>query len=178
MGRKSALTEKQWAEIQKRLLDGEAGRVLAREFNISEAAIRKRLGAQCAQIKTVANQVVAADAAFKSLPIGAQNFAASLIDELKAISTHLAGAARYGAATSHRLAGIANTQVEKIDSVNPMESQEVLQGISALTKMSNEASVIGIGLLAANKDMVKEHNAGGNQSNAEILKELVKSLPL
>lgn len=178
MGRKSLLTETQWAELQKRLLNGEGGRVLAREYGISEAAIRKRLGAQCAQIKTVANQVVAADAAFKSLPIGAQTFAASLIDELKAISTHLAGAARFGAATSRRLAGIANAQVDKIDDTNPMDSQDVLQGISALTKMSNEASVIGLGLLAANKEMIKEQNAGEGQSNAEILKELVKSLPL
>jgi hypothetical protein len=42
MGRKSSLTDKQWAEIGERLVKGEAGRVLAREYGISEAAIRKR----------------------------------------------------------------------------------------------------------------------------------------
>lgn len=178
MGRKSALTDKQWAEIQKRLLNGEAGRVLAREFGIAESAIRKRLGAQAKQIKTVALQVVAADEAFKSLPIGAQISARTLIDDLKAISTHLAGAGKFGAATAHRLAGIANAQVDKIDDANPMESQEVLQGISALTKMSNEASQIPMGLLAANKEMINRQNEGGNQTNAELLKEFVKALPL
>src|SRR5450830_632709 len=72
MGRKSSLTEKQWAEIGQRLIKGDAGRVLAREFGISEAAIRKRFGAQTKQIKDVANQLDAAEVAFSALPIGAQ----------------------------------------------------------------------------------------------------------
>ncbi|MGK5004563.1 helix-turn-helix domain-containing protein [Janthinobacterium sp. LB2P70] len=54
MGRKSALTEKQWAAVGQRLLKGEAARALAREFGVSEAAIRKRFGAQTKQIKDVA----------------------------------------------------------------------------------------------------------------------------
>lgn len=79
-----------------------------------------------------------------------------MVDELKAISMHLAGAAKYGSATAHRLAGIANGQVAKIDDANPMESTEVLQGISALTKMANESSTIGLTLLAANRDAMKQ----------------------
>ncbi len=39
MGRKSSLTEKQWSEIERRLVNGESARSLAREFEISEAAI-------------------------------------------------------------------------------------------------------------------------------------------
>lgn len=160
MARTSKLTEKQWADIQKRLLDGEAGRVLSREYGISETAIRKRLSSQCEQIKAVANQVVAADVAFKSLPISSQNFAASLIDELKAISTHLAGAAKYGSATAHRLAGIAHSKVQEIDDAAPLDesSLETLKGIAVLTRMANDASTIGVNLLNANKDTIKTIN--------------------
>ncbi|MGZ3307262.1 MAG: helix-turn-helix domain-containing protein [Xanthobacteraceae bacterium] len=157
MGRKSALTEKQWQQIGERLLKGEPGRVLAREYGVSEAAIRKRFGAQTKQIKTVANQLVAAETAFAALPISAQISARSLADELKEISSHLAGAARYGAATAHRLSGLANAQVAKIDDTEPLgaESMESLKGISALTRLANESSAIAMNLLSANKDSIK-----------------------
>jgi len=68
---------------------------------------------------------------------------------------HLAGAAKFGSATAHRLAGIAHAQVAKIDDADPMESQVVLQGISALTKIANDASQIGVNLLNANKEQIK-----------------------
>lgn len=143
-------------QIEARLLAGETCRGLAREFGIAESAIRKRLGAQSKQIKAVALQVVAAEEAFNALPISARVSARTLIDDLKAISTHLAGAGKFGAATAHRLSGIANAQVDKISDINPMESQEVLQGISALTKMANDSSQIGMTLLSANKEQLKE----------------------
>jgi hypothetical protein len=157
MGRKSSLTEKQWAEIERRLLDGEAGRALAKEFGVSESAIRKRFGAQVKKIKDVANQLVATESAFKSLPIGAQISARTLADRLISISEHLAGAAEYGAATAHRLSGIAHNKVSEIDDAAPLneESLESLRGISVLTKMANESSTIGLNLLSANKEMVK-----------------------
>jgi hypothetical protein len=157
MGRKSSLTEKQWAEIGKRLLSGvESARALAREFGTSEASVRRKFPAQRKDVKTVANQILAAEVALKALPISSQIDALGLVDELKAISTHLAGAAKFGSATAHRLAGIANAQVDKIDDADPMESQEVLQGIGALTKLANDASSIGLNLLNANKETVKE----------------------
>jgi len=56
MGRKSSLTEKQWSEIERRLIAGEKGRALAREFEIFEAIIRKRFGAPTKKIKDFANQ--------------------------------------------------------------------------------------------------------------------------
>jgi len=46
MGRKSSLTEKQWSEIGRRLVAGEKGRALAREFEVSEAIIRKRFASR------------------------------------------------------------------------------------------------------------------------------------
>lgn len=156
MGRPSKLTEKQWQEIDARLLKGEPGRSLAREYDVSEAAIRKRFGAH-KQIKAVANQLVAAEMALEALPLGARVSARTLADDLKEISSHLAGAARYGAATAHRLSGIAHAQVVLIDDADPLgvDSIETLKGISALTKLANDSSVIPINLLNANKDSVK-----------------------
>lgn len=178
MGRKSALTEKQWQVIGQRLLKGEAGRVLAREFGVSEAAIRKRFGTQTKQIKDVANQLVAAETAFSALPIGAQISARTLADELKEISMHLAGAARYGAATAHRLSGIAHNKAAEIDDAKPLddESLKTLKGISVLTQMANQSAEIGIGLIRANKDKIDQLNNPETDS-AQLLKDIAAQLP-
>lgn len=158
MARPSKLTDKQWTVIEKRLIDGESARALGREFGISDAAIRKRFGSQHKDIKRVANQMVEAEIAFKSLPISSQVLAKNLSDKLISISEHLAGAAEYGAMTAHRLAGIANDQVSLIDDAEPEKSVESLKRINALTKMANESSEIGINLLRANKEMVDDLN--------------------
>lgn len=157
MGRPSKLTDKQWDEIGKRLLAGEGARALGREFDVSEAAIRKRLGTQSAQIKHVANQIVATEIALQALPVSAQISAHNLANQLRSISGHLAGAANYGAATAHRLSGIAHAKVQEIDDAKPLDSQslESLKGVAVLTKMANDAAAVGLNLLAANKEAVK-----------------------
>ena len=154
MGRPSKLTEKQWGEIAGRMASGESVRALGREFGVSDGAIRLRLSAQVSEIKDIANQILATEGRLKAMPIAAQVTTHNLANQLRSISGHLAGAANYSAATAHRLAAIANAQVDKIDDANPMESQEILQGISALTKMSNDAGMIPLGLLKATKEII------------------------
>jgi hypothetical protein len=167
MGRKSKLTEKQWDEIRKRLLAGEKASPLAREYGVAPSNISDRFSERLVEIRNIANRVVAAEIAMKSvateveaMPFSEKMVVLALAEDMRAISTDLSGAARHGAATAHRLAAIANKQVAKIDDENPMESQEVLQGISALTKMSNEAAKTGIDLIIANKkDPLPDPNA-------------------
>jgi len=158
MGRNSKLTEKQWEEIGKRLLEGDSARALGREYGISESSIRERFSAQHKQIKAVANQIVATESALKALPISAQISAHNLADRLKAISEHLTGAANYGAATAHRLSAIAHAQVEKVDDAEPQESEQALKNIAVLTKTANLSSEIAINLLRANKETIDTMN--------------------
>ncbi|RKE36652.1 helix-turn-helix resolvase-like protein [Paraburkholderia sp. BL23I1N1] len=160
MGRKSALTPEQWAEVERRLIAGEARRALAREFGISEAAIRQKLSSRVDSIKTVANQLATANTALQRLPIASQITAQNLAARLMSVSEHLLAAADYGAATARRLAGIAHTKSAEIDDANPLtpEGVEALKGISALTRMANDASEIGVNLLRANKEAVEDIN--------------------
>lgn len=160
MGRKSKLTDKQWEQIGKRLLNGEKGRALAVEFKVSEAAIRARFSAQHAEIKSVANQILTTESAIKALPISAQVAAISLADQFRSISGHLLGAANFSAASSHRLAGIAHGKVQEIDDATPLneDSRNALRDVAVLTKMANDSSFIPLNLLAANKEAVKQIN--------------------
>lgn len=177
MARPSKLTDKQWAEIERRLIDGESRRALAKEFGITETAIRKRLGSQVKEIVSVADQLLEAEKSLKALPISSQVSAQNLFQRMRSISDHLASAAEFGAMTSHRLHALAHQQSAKIDEVDPAKSGETLQTIAALTKIGNAASETAINLLAANKEAIREANKGGGQSKDDLLREIAGLLP-
>lgn len=155
MARPSKLSEAKWEELKRRLLAGEKAADLAREYGVSPSAISMRVSKRIETVKSVANQILDADKALKQLPVAEQIMTITLVDELKAISTHLAGAGRFAAASAHRLAGIAHEQVQQIDDAQPEKTLAAIQRFGALTKMSNEASHIPMNLLAANKDVMK-----------------------
>lgn len=158
MARKSKLTPTQWAEIERRLLEGESCRSLAKEFGVAESTIRERVSAQVSEIKSVANQIVATERAVQALPISAQITAHNLAAKLRAISDNLASAAHYGAATAHRLQALANSEVSKIDDASPLASGESLKGVMVLTRLANDSASIALNLLAANKETVQKLN--------------------
>ena len=176
MGRKSPLTPEQWVEIERRhLVDGESVRSLAKAFGVDEAAIRRKINPQKSAVeksakplRELAEAKIKAESAVReisaeisALPIARQQIVTDLASKLTNISTHMASAAEYGAATAHRLAGIAHMKVTEIDDSAPLaENILTLKDISILTKMANESSEIGINLLRANKDMVEEINKG------------------
>ncbi len=155
MGRKSKLTAEQWLIVERRMVEGESIRALAREYGVAESSIRQRKTTQVAEIRNAATALVAAERTIASLPISAQISAHTLAARLRAISDSLAGAAQMGAATAHRLSAIANSQVAKVDDADPSKSMDMLRDVAVLTKMANEASTIGLNLLSANKEIVK-----------------------
>lgn len=168
MGRPSKLTDVQWEKIEKRLLAGDSNADLSREFGVSKASISTRFSKRIETVKTVANQIVETETALSKLNVSEQIAARSLADELKSISIHLAGAARLGAITAHRLSGIAQAKAQEVDDAKPMDDQSrtALQDISALTKMANGAAEIGLNLLRANKETVDDIN------RAEVPKDM------
>lgn len=167
MARPSKLTDQQWSDIEKRLLNGESASALARAYKISKASVSGRFSERVQKVKTVANQLVEADRAFSLLNVSEQIAARSLADDLKAISTHLAGAAKFGSMTAHRLSGIAHGKVQEIDDAAPLDdaSIESLKGVAVLTRMANASSEIGLNLLRANKEKVDELNKGDSPAD-------------
>lgn len=170
MGRKSALTEKQWTAIEQRMLGGEGVRALGREFGISEAAIRKRLGAQVESTKAIANQIVSTECALMNLPISAQINAQNLAAKLRNISSNLASAADLGASTAHRLQALANSEVNKVDDAEPFGSIDSLRNVGLLTRLANDSASIALNLLAANKETVAKINSTEEDVKAEPLR--------
>lgn len=172
MARPSKLTETQWEEIRKRLLAGEKAADLAREFGVSKAAISTRVSKRIETIKTVANQIVTADEALRSLSISEQRDALTLADDLKSISKNLASAARYGAATAHRLSALANSQTELVDDADPLSTSAQLKSVAMLQSLANEAAKTPLNLLAANKEEVARVNRGDADKKPLTLSDL------
>ena len=159
MGRPSKLTDKQWAEIERRAVGGETIRSLAKVFKVSASTISERISERVPKHKELAKSLACVEVAFDSLTVSEQVSVRSLADTLKSISFHLGGAAKHGAMTAHRLSVIANAQVEAIDdSASLEENTEALKSVMAMTKGANDAAVIGLNLLNANKETVRSLN--------------------
>lgn len=160
MARPSKLTDKQWEAIGKRLLIGESAAALAREYDVSKATISMRFSKRTETVKSVANQIVETERSLSLLNVSEQIAARSLADELKSISTHLAGAAKFGAMTAHRLSGIAQSKSMEIDDAAPLteSSREVIADVAVLMKLSNISAETGLNLIRANKETVDAMN--------------------
>lgn len=161
MARPSKLTSDQWANIRDRLLAGETGRSLGRQFDVSETAIRKRFGSQLSQssqVRSAADKLVVANIALAALPPSQRPIAIGLADKLRSISDSLASAAELGARTGHRLQALANAEVGRVDDADPLSEESIaaLKGVGVLTRLANDSAHIALNLLAANKDAVKK----------------------
>lgn len=155
MANPSRLTQEQWETIQNRRLVGESDSALGREFGISEAAIRKRFGpkvrSESSKVRKVAETLALANAALAELPPSQRGAAISLADMLGRVSRDLATSALNGARTSAILSGVATKAAERVNPDAPMESQEDLQAVAAVTRMANDAASVGLALIAANR---------------------------
>ena len=159
MARPSKLTPDQWEEIAKRMLSGERAADLAREFGVSKAAISVRVKNRIETVKSVANQLVAANASLNSLSVSDRLLTLNVASELTAMQNHMLKAGVYGAANAHRLHGMASALIEQIDDADPLASMEQVKGAAVLTRLGNEAGDIATSFMTANKDRMKTLDA-------------------
>ena len=151
MGRPSKLRPDQWAEIERRALEGETFSSLAREYKLAVSTVRERVSVKNEKIKQVAAQIVTTEQALASLPLSARLTAVGLSQKMMSISQNLATVAELQTGTSVRLAKIANEQMQKVDDADPSQSKETLVIVDGLNKMANEGVKTGLALLNANK---------------------------
>ena len=149
MGRPSKLSDKQKAEIQRRRINGETIRALAKIFKVSAATISALVSERTETIKTLAATIANAERKFDSLAVSEQIAVRCFADHLKGISDGLATAASLIAQTSAHLAEIAYGKATRLTA----ECDESdLRVVAAFLETSNRASVIGVNLLTNNKD--------------------------
>lgn len=171
-GAPSKISEKKWAEIESRASAGESIRALAREFGLSDTAIRKRIGLRVAPIKAVANQLAAAELAMEKLPFSSQVKVRTLADTLKGISHHLGEAAEKSSMTASRLAHIAHVQSALLDETATLdENANAVRSVVVMQEAANKAAYIPLTLLSANKDAIKAIDPSAPEASAARLTE-------
>ncbi len=137
MGRKSALTEAQWAEIIRRNLNGESIRSLAKEFGLSESAVREKISAQAKKIKNAGNQIVAAKRAVNELPFAAQIAAHTYAEKIMAMQDLSADVAINGLTVAKR---IGDSLTKKLETAKDKD----LMTDKALSQLAKSGTVINI----------------------------------
>lgn len=174
MGRKSALTPEQWAEVEHRhIVKGESLNSLAAEFGVNESSLRKKVGRKRndqesvrEELRDLAARKARADRDMKkvteeieALPVVRQMIVSDLALKLTNISTHIASSAEHMASASHRLAAMMRDQIDKIDEVDPLrKSAPEIAAAAALGRLANDAAHIPLNLLKANQQTIDAMN--------------------
>lgn len=176
MGRKAALTPKQWREVEDRYLSkGEGGRALAAEYGITEGAIRKRLGTQKRSIEVVANQLVTAELNLKKLDISTQVRTLERRDYLLSISMNLQSSASKGSAVAERLSTLAEKHMGIVETAYfDNDVEQVIEGIktvNAMMRTANESSSLAVELVKVNKETVERLSQPEQEKKAKTLSD-------
>jgi hypothetical protein len=151
MARPSKLTPAQWAEIERRIAEGESMNSLAKKFKIAESSLREKVSSNPRKIKEIAEQIVKTEQALSALPISARVSAIDLSQKMMAIQANLATAAELNAATAIKMAQAANIKMQAVDETSPEGHVEAISMAISLVKGSNDAARMPMDLLTANK---------------------------
>ena len=157
-----ALNNVQLMEIERRHLAGESLASLAKEYGVSGGVLTKKgIAERCRQVRQLATELAEVEQKVEAMSPGIQLHTRHLANELKAVSVHLASAAKYGSMTANRLTQLANEKSGEIDPVGDVDSNfAALRTVAAYTDVANKSANIGLNLLAANKKQVEEMNNG------------------
>ena len=171
MGRPSKLSDRQWAEIGRRLANGETTRALAKEFGVGAATVSGRFSERVPKLKSLANSLASVEREVECLPVSEQATVRSLADQLKAIGSNLARAARAGSDTAAQLAEMANGKVKGLLQEDGKVDQVALLNISDLTMVANRAATPALRLVAASQGKDVPEDLPQDQPNMSNLSD-------
>ena len=152
MGRPSKLTPAQQLEAESRIYAGETYRSVARAMNCNESTLRNMFATKKKDVKTVVDQIVAAETALRELPVSAQFGALNLAAQLMSITNNLASAAHHGATISSRMMALAAKRSSRVDSEDPGVALRATNEMGVFMKAANMAAEIPLNLISKNKD--------------------------
>lgn len=167
------LTQRQWDNIEKAMLEGKTAYELAKKYGISRQAIEQKFSCSVKRVKEVANQIVEAEINFKNLAKNEQISCINFAEEKLAISANLARGSRLSSMTFSTMAFLANHKAESIDpdDINPDDVNEVAR----LQRTANEAARMPIELIKVTKDeAIEPDDPYADMTDDDLRRELAK----
>lgn len=169
MARPSKLTEKQWDEVIRRHLAGESISKLAAEFSIARSAMSEKISDRTNKIKSVANQMVAAEREFKAMPVSDRSHVITVRDRISVLMDVYLQTAETAARNSMHMHNLAAEQKQFIDDASPYGSKAskgAVSSFTALTLAGNAAMVIPGTILKAGLEI---HQEGKTKGEADFI---------
>jgi hypothetical protein len=173
MGRKSALTAKQWKDIEVRFYAGESASALAREYGISEAAIRKRFGARKCEAKALSIKIVEFENDMKGADLGTKILARTYADKILAMQELSSDVGINGLSLAKRIGDALNKVVENKKDGEILDEGAMRQLMTAGMTI-NTHSKIGMDMMIAN---AKQPRQPLDDNGAALLSEIAVRLP-
>ena len=146
MAKKSALTVKQWNNIEVRFYADESASSLASEYGVTEGAIRKKYGTKKKQAKELANQIVGVETELNKYDFGTKCLARTFADKMLALQ-ELAGDIAYsGMRTAKRISEAAKTKAEKLTD-EELHDPDTMRALMASGIAANTHAKTGMDIL-------------------------------
>ena len=149
VGRPSKLTDAQWQDVLRRRLRRESYRSLARDYGVTEAAIRLKISQSEKEIKRTAKQVVAVSEQIDAMPPAAQVEVFNIAQCMQEGKQLLISAGMRGARVADRLNAVAVKQMEKVDINNPGNHGDEITMAIGCTKGADLSGQMMMKLLVA-----------------------------
>jgi len=134
---------------------------------MAESSLRALISAQSAQIKTVANQMVSAERAFRELPLSAQITTKTIAARLMRTMDNMAAGSELASGSYMKLMMAHNAQAAKVDEAEPMTAEgsaAAMVAMAALGKLANQVGEMPMRFIAALKDGIageEDEDEGG-----------------
>ena len=157
MGRSAKLSDRQKAEIIRRLIAKESAAKLIKEFKISKSLFYSLFSGQISGIQEDAKVLADAELRVASYPISGQVAIRTLADQLKDIENSYANGAAAGARSADRLHNLADRAsarlVQRADEEDGLDPKDVAL-VSALHQTANQGATMASNMIAANRAAV------------------------
>lgn len=152
MGRPPKLSDRQKAEIGRRLATGESMASLAKEFKVGRATMTRVFSGRVQNIEKVAKTLAMVELEVDRMPVSEQVSVRTLADQLKSLSESAVHAGATGMKTASLLHERAWKHVKSLDEEATIED---LRLSDAMLTVAGKASALGVSLMSANKDAGK-----------------------
>ena len=174
MGRRSKLTEKQWAKVRERVLAGEKIASLAREYGIAPSTMREKITVETETVKSLAKQIVETEQRKNNLPLSVVIQAISLADKMMAIQNDLSDAAMAGARTAKLVSEAALSRVER----SGVSDEEDMKATMVAAMTVNNHGKLGMELLtlATKPGAVKSDTQGPGSKLVVLSPEEIRQI--
>lgn len=135
MGRPSKLSDRQWAEIEQRAVNGESVTALAKEFKIARCQVSNRVSKQKKTVKTIVGQI-------KALPVSIQRSVITLAERNIGTRQNVAIIAHEGSTLAARIAIAARERGSAMDLATA--TPEDLRPLAAMGSVMETFARVGV----------------------------------